>query len=265
MTGGQLLIQEPDLAAFLKTKLTSTVSRFAARQPRQRQTAIGASELGNPCDRALAWKSLGFTGDAAVNRQDPWAAFLGTAVHARLEKVFHEDNVQNDDVHFTVNWHIETSVELAPGIRGTADLYDVETQTVIDHKVPADSVYKKAVAGDINPTYYVQIQAYGYGFAAAGFDVKNVAIAFWPRGTGARLSALHVVTWPYDRAVTENALNRWYALVGAAIDLDLEHYPQRGTLLATADGPCRWCPFFDLTGNRPAQGMPSCKGHKPRK
>lgn len=250
-------IEPVDINEYLKQKLTDAVRTFAANRPRSKQTAIGPSELGNPCDRALALKSLGYRGHGVSLPKDPWAAFIGTSVHAELEKVYVTENVINEPEG---NWIVEQRVEIAPGITGMADLYDSETETVIDHKIVADTVYKKAVAGDISETYFVQVQSYGYGFEAAGFPVKHVAIAFWPRGTGAHLGGLHLALWPYDVNVVQQALTRWYSLVGAAIDLDLEHFPQRAQLLATADAPCSWCPFFDYTGRSAVQ--PSCKGHK---
>lgn len=261
----ELMIQPPDLAAILKAKLTNAVRDYSEHEPRSQQVAIGASEIGNPCDRALALKSLGYEGGGG-NANDPWAAFIGTAVHYKLEKVFQHANTLHSMSDAAIDyphvsrypWKVETRVELAPGIRGTADLYDVETRTVIDHKVPADAVMKKALKEDVSATYFVQIQAYGYGFARLGYSVSNVAIAFWPRGTGAWLGALHVVTYPYDESVVTSALERWYALVNAAIELDLESHPERANLLATADAPCRWCPFFDMTGRAT---QPSCKGH----
>lgn len=258
----ELQIQPPDLAAILKRKLADQVREYAANEPRGQQVAIGASQIGNPCDRALALKSLGYEGHNHGGN-DPWAAFIGTAVHYRLEKVFRQANSQHAVSAAGLNgepfpFKIETRVELAPGIRGTADLYDVETCTVIDHKVPADAVMKEALKGHLSATYFVQIQAYGYGFRRLGYDVRNVAVAFWPRGTGAWLGALHVVTFDYDESVAASALERWYQLVNAAIDLDLENHPERAGLLATADAPCRWCPFLDMAGRA---SQPSCKGH----
>lgn len=257
------MIEPASLAEILKLKLTAAVRAHAASEPRTRQSAIGASELGNPCDRALALKSLGFKGSrSAGGGMDPWAAFIGTSVHYGLEKVFRGVNAKHavrealEGLPFP--WQIEVRVDIAPAIKGTADLFDVETGTVIDHKVPADATMQKALRGDISATYRVQIQSYGYGFARLGYDVRNVAIAFWPRGTGAWLGGLHVVTYPYDESIVTAALSRWYSLVAAAIDLDLEHFPQRAELLATADAPCRWCPFFDANGRMP---QPSCKGH----
>ena len=235
-------VEEPDLAAVLKRDLTEAVREYEAASPRSTQVAIGASELGNPCDRALALKSLGYTGD---DRSDPWARIIGTAVHFYLEKVYS-----------ALGWVTERRVEVAPGIKGTADLY--RRNTVIDHKVPADTTMAKVKKGVISETYKVQVQAYGVGFASLGYVVENVAIAFWPRGRGAWLGGLEVWTDVFRPEIVTAALNRWYAIANAAIELDLEHHPARAELIATADGPCNWCPFHDVTGRAPA---PSCKGH----
>lgn len=248
----KLEIQAPDLASALKEKMTGAVRDYYASRPRSQQVAIGPSQLGNPCDRQLALKSLGYGERGQGLKSDPWTAFIGTSVHAGLESVYQWHNETNPG-----NWIIEQRVEIAPGISGTADLF--HDGTVIDHKIAAEATMTKARKGIVSETYRVQLQAYGYGFTRAGYDVANVAIAFWPRGTGAWLGGLEIVSFPYEADVTERALTRWYTLVNAAIDLDLEHVPERAQLLPTADGPCTWCPFFDFTGRAPA---PSCKGHK---
>lgn len=250
-----LIIEKPNKSAVLKHKLTSAVRDYAANEPRSKQTSIGASEIGSPCDRQLAFKALGY----AENRNDdPWARIIGTSVHFYLERVFESQN--NDVFHPDGKpWLIETRVEIGPGVKGTADLYDVEERCVIDHKVPADSTMEKVRRGQISETYKTQLQCYGYGFAQLGYDVESVALAFWPRGKGAWLGGLEVVVYDYDETVAKQALARWYGIVNAAIALDLENYPERAKLLATADAPCKWCPFFDVTGR--GEGA-TCRGHK---
>jgi hypothetical protein len=260
------VIEAPDLAAYLKQQLVTVVRDFCQSRPRATQVAIGPSEIGNPCDRALALKSLGYPDhDAGTHfTGDPWASFVGSAVHARLEKAFLRDNAQHADDMNEQRWRIETRVEVATGISGTADLYNAETRTVIDHKVPGDYIYKKALAGDVSETYLTQLQCYGYGFTRLGFPVSNVALAFWQRGNGAHLNGLHVMVWPYDPGTVHNALTRWYQLSNAAADLDLERFPERAVLLATADAPCRWCPFLKVGGGVNVGQHFACPGHKPR-
>lgn len=255
---------ETPLADRLKGKLTSAVRRYAGNMPRSRQSAIGASEIGSPCDRQLALKSLGYE---QVNSGDPWAAFMGTAVHFKLEQVFNTENAIARDADnqfrlpgaFTEPWRVETRVQIAPGIKGTADLYDVEECTVIDHKVPGDATMDKARRDRVSETYRVQAHCYGYGFEQAGYDVKHVAIAYWPRGKGSILNNVHVWTEPYDAAVARDAIARYLTIVNAAIELDVEQYPDRVSLFATADAPCTWCPFFKY---KQPTGGGKCGGHK---
>lgn len=259
----ELVIQEPKLEARLKEKLTQVVREYATRAPRSAQVAIGASEIGNPCDRALALRSLGYS---TVNKRDPWATCIGTAVHSYLENAF----LAADSAAFRagqgVPFKVETSVEVCTGVKGTADLYDVETATVIDHKVPGDYTLGKVRKGNISETYRIQIQCYGAGFARLGYDVRNVAVAFWPRGNGASLAGLEIVAYEFDPEVVAAAVARWHALTLAAIELDLEGHPERASLLATADAPCNWCPFFNPSGARKTgatgEPLPSCVGHK---
>lgn len=259
----ELVIQEPKLEARLKEKLTQVVRDYAERAPRSAQVAIGASEIGNPCDRALALKSLGYS---TVNRRDPWATCIGTAVHTYLENAFLAADSAAFKAGLELPFRVETRVEVCTGVKGTADLYDVETATVIDHKVPGDYSLGKVRKGNISDTYRVQVQCYGYGLAARGYDVNHVAIAFWPRGNGASLSGLEIVAWDYDPGVVTDAIARWHSLTLAAIELDLEQHPERANLLATADAPCTWCPFFNPSGARKTDAtgepLPSCAGHR---
>lgn len=256
----ELRIAPPNLNAKIKKKLTDAVREYAANEPRSRQSAIGCSEIGSPCDRQLALKSLGFP---AISHPDPWTSIIGTAVHSYLEKVYEADNAKHD----VPAWNVEMRVEIAPNIQGKCDLYDTEYKTVIDHKVPADSGIDKVRKGHISGTYLVQAQCYGYGFARQGFDVEYVALAFWPRGKGAWLGGLEVISYPYDESVVHRALERWNQIAVAAIELDLESFPERAQLLATADGPCSWCGFHNLNPSRvytddEGRALPTCAGHK---
>jgi hypothetical protein len=264
----ELVIQAPSLEVRLKEKLTGVVRQYAAQRPRSQQKAIGASEIGNPCDRFLALKSLGYP---AVAKRDPWATILGSAVHTYLENAFLWADSAAFHAGLEIPFRVETSVQIAPGVRGTADLYDVEEATVIDHKVPADSGMDKARKGKthVSDTYRVQVQCYGAGFAASGFDVRHVAIAFWPRGTGAWLGGLEVVAYDYEPDIVSNACARWQAISLAAIELDLEQYPERAELFATADAPCNWCPYFNPSNrvftDEAGERLPTCTGHVKRK
>ncbi len=254
-------LKTTDRAERIKRKLIGAVRDYCDSEPRTQQVAIGASEIGSPCDRQLALKSLGYS-EGRRKRDDPWAAFIGTAVHAKLEQVFIKANMKFLSGAVTgshVPWKVETKVEFAPGLRGTGDLYSYEDGAVIDHKVPADSTMNKARREKISPTYEVQVQCYGLGFERAGYDVREVAISFWPRGTGATLEGVHVWADDYKPEIAHAAVKRWLDIVNAAIELDLERFPERRSLFATADAPCKWCPFWDYTGRR--EGV-NCKGHR---
>ena len=70
----------------VSTMLIKQVKEYSTWSPRSQQTMIGASEIGTPCSRRLAYKLLGV--DAINTDMDSWPAIVGTSVHANLEKAF---------------------------------------------------------------------------------------------------------------------------------------------------------------------------------
>ena len=66
--------------------LVNRVKEYATFSPRSRQTTIGISELGHPCARRLAYKTLGV--EPTNTDHDSWPAIVGTSVHAYLERAF---------------------------------------------------------------------------------------------------------------------------------------------------------------------------------
>jgi len=260
------LVEPIDRATAHKQRLIGVVRRYADRSPRSQQTTLGASEIGTPCDRQLALKAVG--APTSTLPRDKWAAAVGTAVHAYLEKAFLADNARAEAEQDWDGggWLTERAVDVGAGIGGTADLY--EDRTVTDHKIVGDDTLAKVRACTCRPdddacphistTYKVQAQLYGRGFVLAGWPVEQVAIAFWPRGNGAVLSKLHVWMDDYRPDVADRAIDRWQSILAAVLELDVEHHLDRAGLFATADAPCAWCPYFgpDRTGG-------SCTGHRP--
>jgi hypothetical protein len=113
------------------TELRGIVTRYASRLPRSVQRHLGPSELGHPCDRQVVAKMAG--AKVTNNVADPWAAVVGTSIHAFLAGAFDWDNQHNA----YLRWLTEARVTPDPGPDehpGTADLYDTFTRSVVDHK-----------------------------------------------------------------------------------------------------------------------------------
>lgn len=226
-----------ELPEQLGTLLRDAARTWDRNRARSKQTAIGASDLGHPCDRYLAFKAISAT---EVNeRDDSWLATIGTAVHTMLEDALSGPGFGTGHGG---RWLTETRLEIAPGVYGTGDLFDTVTGTAIDHKILGTESLRNLRLRGAKPQYRAQLHLCGLGYRNLGYDVHHVAIAGWPRSSFLNgTNGLHIWTEPYDEEIAEQALQRWFRIVEAAPDLSQQ--PFLMTVLPTADGPCNWCPY----------------------
>lgn len=218
----------------LRAELLDVIGQAQASAPRSQQRVIGPSGLGNPCDRCLA-RAL-----AQVPEPGPtsWKTTVGTAVHAWLAEAFDAANAeagqraaaalealgQPPAAAFLspglgrdeVRWLTETRVSVGDvdglEVKGTADLYDRLTATVIDWKTstPKRLAGFRAIADPMTSpeaaTYVRQVMLYGRGFIRLGLPVASVALVFLPRD--GELEAGHVIHLPYREQVALDTLER---------------------------------------------------------
>lgn len=188
-------------------ELRGIVEHAIVHQPRSLQKRIGPSEVGNPCDHCLTAQLAGWD---KTPEGTPWLTTIGTAVHGWLEEqVLEHENARNA-VHTTGRrWLTEREVTVGQiggvDVTGHSDLFDVETGTVIDHKIVGPTTLRSAPRGP-KGAYRPQAHLYGRGFAAAGFTVTAVAILYWARNGGWSDAVLW--TEPYDEQVALEALAR---------------------------------------------------------
>jgi hypothetical protein len=221
-------------------ELKDVVRHYEASRPRSRQRDLGPSEAGSPCSRRLAYRLLGAHG---VNSDsDPWPAIVGTSVHSWLEKAFSSNPERYDT---------EVKVELPTYMRGTVDLIDKETKTVIDHKVLGLTSLKEFKAHGPSDQYRTQVHLYACGLRLAGYDIEHVAIAAWSRSGW--LKDAHYWSEPYNEALVEAALRRIDALRQVTA-IGRDALP----LIPTADAKCTWCPFYVPAVTDVTEG---CPGH----
>lgn len=248
----------PGLAGQLATSVTDTVKRAAACAPRSLQTRVGPSELGTPCDRRLGYRILDW--DPKPNSDtDPWAATIGTSVHAWMAATYEAENQKLAGTPAHDRYLIEHPVSLPGGIKGSSDLFDRDTGTVIDWKVTSLDNIRKYRRDGPGPQYRTQLHLYGLGQQLAGEHVRDVAIVFLPRG--GRIDGLHVWTEPYDPTVAVQAIKRYQAIFAFHIAVDPEANPGQWALLATADAHCTYCPWFLPASTDLSKG---CPGHNPK-
>lgn len=240
----------------LDTTIKRVVAAADANSERSQQTAIGFSELGNPCDRFLAHKAIGTT--PANTDQDNWLAIVGTAVHAWLEKAYAADNERLG----RTRWVIEETVYALPNLYGHGDLFDVDLGAVIDHKILGVTKLRKIKKGEISLEYRVQMHLYGYGHKQAGREVREVILAVYPRNDSLRGqyggNGLLLHREPYDEQIALDAVARWLRVVEYAMTLEVDRHPDRWPLIpATPGDNCKYCPF--LRPGRPADDT-GCPG-----
>ncbi|MEV6526868.1 hypothetical protein AB0M43_33550 [Longispora sp. NPDC051575] len=229
--------------------LQSVVRAASSGSPRSRQRRIGPSSAGHPCARRVAYELAGTEHVSAGG--DPWPSIVGTAVHAWLADAFarHNRELGRD------RWLVEQRVTIADGLRGTVDLFDTTSGTVIDHKVLGVESLREIKKNGAGPQYRTQIHLYAYGLARAGHTVERVALACYPRSGW--LDGLHVWSEPYDPAVAEAALARLDGLGHMARVLDLDGHPDRWAAVpADAGSSCTWCPFWRPGAPVDATGCP---------
>lgn len=226
-------------ASRLKTDLQDIILWSERSSPRSRQRAIGPSEIGDPCDRRIAYKIAG-TAPANTNG-DPWPAIVGTAIHGWLEKAIGRYQRENGDQ----GWITEARVRPDEMVSGSSDLFHVPTGTVVDWKTTnADTIKKLHRGGSPSPGYITQINLYGLGHERAGRVVKNVSLVYLARSGW--LNDAFVWHAPYDRDIALKALDRLYKIGFQLLDLDIENHPDNFALVASAPGDnCVWCPMFN--------------------
>lgn len=226
--------------------LKQLVREHEASRPRSLQKRIGPSDAGTPCGRRLMYKLLGV--EPVNTDSDPWAAIVGTAVHEWLRQAAEAENARLGRERYLT----EVRVTLPGYMSGSADLVDLDTGTLIDHKVVGAAALKRAKTGDVSAQYRTQVHIYGLGLQLAGYDISHVAVAYWSR-SGALKDALYW-TEPLNHDLVETALRRLDALKELT-SLGTAALP----LVPTADAFCLYCPHYLPAATDPAT---ACPGHQ---
>lgn len=219
---------EDPRARRLRDDLMTIIEDAARNEPRTRQRSIGASDLGSPCDRKLAYQLMG--AEPVNINQDEWPATVGTAIHRWLESAFRGAD----------GWITERKIQIGEFVTGTCDLY--QDGMVIDHKTVGTDVMRKIRKEGPPPEYVVQVQLYGYGYRLTGAKVDTVALAFYPRSGW--LSNMYTWVNDYDESIALAALNRLYLIAGQALNLDLANNPHRFQQIDAVPHNCGFCPFY---------------------
>lgn len=226
------------------------IIRWTDRQSaRSMQKTIGPSELGDPCDRKVAYRLAGVP---EVNDwMDPLPAIVGTAIHTWMESAV--SNFQK--IHHMDRWQTELTVHPDPNVVGHADVYDRELEAVIDYKTVSPSKLKDWKAHGPSEAHKDQVNLYARGFINAGLPVQFVCLVAIPRSGW--LSDIRV--W-MDRAEpdrAQRALDRMYAIADTLIAQGDQF--DFGSIPAAPSRGCSYCPWY--RGGMGDASLDGCSGN----
>jgi hypothetical protein len=241
-------------------ELHEIINRQAHRQPRNMQSHLGPSEIGDQCDRKVVGK---LAGEPVTNHVvDPWASIVGTAVHAWLAEKFGLENQLNQFAF--PRWLTEVRVTPHPSYPGTADLYDAAYKSVVDWKILGPTSMAKVRRPEGPPVHYqVQLLLYALGYRNMGLPVERVMLAALPR-TEPTLDAMYVWEHQYsatDDVVIEAVLGKTAIRRQIADEVLGRRIPITAVPITPSDDGCFFCPFYRPQSAR--DGGPGCPGHSP--
>lgn len=220
-------------ANVLRRDVTAVIAGAIRQQPRTLQTSIGPSQIGNPCTRAILHT---LNGDADPRKGEAaWRPAVGTAIHAQLERWF---AATDDHTRYLVEQRVEIGHHAGQAIGGTCDLYDLDTNTVLDWKTASAARLKSYRANGPSDTYRIQAHLYGLGILRTlGHVPQHVAVAWLPRDGDLR--DMHVWTEPWNPQIALDALDRLDRLHAElhliGLDAALNEHP------TCTDTWCGWC------------------------
>jgi hypothetical protein len=247
----------------LHQDLKAMLKQHAYSHERHAQIELGPSQVGHPCARNIV-SGLVSGKEEAINPQfDPLPSYIGVASHAAMEEAAKLDNYKRLERQEPGRWLPERKVKVAEGLSGTADLYDLKTNTVIDYKFPGTTKmteYRKLLAEGKPPSiiYHVQAHLYGKGYRNEGYPVKRVGIWLLPRS--GLLSTSRLWLEDYSEDLVQQQISRLHDLILLSYDMDLENHPERLAMIPITPYQCTWCPFFSVNPVRTQSNPYACAG-----
>lgn len=244
---------EPTPGDVIAQQIRKLITDTANNAPRSRQRRIGPSEVGNPCERALAYKSMDWPKAPGADRE-PWASVQGTAIHTWMAELFEARDPKGE------RYLVERRVTVHQGytedatIAGSADLYDRLTGTVYDWKAVSPTSLAKYQRHGPGDQYRIQANLYGLGMENAGETPRRVAIVFLPRQY-----RLEPYVWvdEYRRDVALAAVARLQKVREQLLAADPEANPQAWAAFETSpDAKCFFCDWHQRGSTDLATGCP---------
>lgn len=189
-----------------------TLDLLKTKTRRDKQSKIGPSGIGNPCDYCLAISLKG----GQYNDENKWwlGARVGTAIHSLMEHEVgkHVDTPMAPEYNVLKDANTESRLFIThlPGygnIYGNSDLR-LTTGNLIDWKTSTRDKIKRYRLDGIPYSYIVQQNLYAYAWnQITEGAVEKCSLVFIARDGTSDADVL-VVSFDYDPAIVELALER---------------------------------------------------------
>lgn len=203
-------------------EIHAIINQHMMSSPRSLQKAPGPSELGTSCVHCLAARLAGWARQA----NPAWLPYIGTSVHAQLEKLFTSLSNMNE-YHLMVDGgkvfpRFATEYRVHVGrlqgsmggydVNGSIDLVDYKTHATCDWKITGSNTITSVKAEGVSQQYKVQASLYGIGLENEGVEVVKSCIYFLPRNSQT-LDSAYPVEYAYERDLGMWAFQRAQLLV----------------------------------------------------
>ena len=196
-TAGEWMPAEP--APSVWPSIREHIVNMVTNQPRSLQREIGPSELGTQCLHCLVKKLTGH-GSGQI-RDVAWLPFIGTSVHAQLERMF--GGLDGYETERTV---LVGNLTDARPITGSIDLWDEHNSATCDWKIVGNSTLDDARRHGPSQQYKIQASLYGIGMSHT-HPVAASCIFYLPRNQPS-LDAAWIYECPFDPRPGQWALAR---------------------------------------------------------
>ncbi|MEU9606184.1 hypothetical protein [Streptomyces sp. NPDC048057] len=230
-----------------------------ANSPRSLQSAIGPSDVGEPCERQLSYRIHDWP---QVNtRHDPIAAVIGTGFHMWMAEKFEarQTTLANGQPRYRIEERVTVREGSTPNaaLAGSSDLFDRLTALNYDWKLVGLSSLDKYRRQGPSQKYRIQAHLYGLGQENAGQPPSRVVVVFIARYHELRV---HVWSEPYDKQIALDALARLDRIYQRIYDLNPEAHPERWSQIPTDKAAnCRFCPWLKPGSADLSQGCPGAQ------
>lgn len=179
---------------------------------RDKQTKIGASEIGNPCDYCVANRLLG----KKQKDNEYWlGAKLGTSMHNELEAEAAKHLIRPQSYHFLPlkNARLEETIILGAIegyglVKSKPDVVLTEHNHLLDYKSTLKKKVMKYKLDGVPMQYIYQQQLYAWGLNKAGIKIERISLVFVNRD-GSGDSDVWIYSFDYDETL---ALKAWERL-----------------------------------------------------